>query len=303
VRVAISGATGLIGSALGQSLRGDGVEVLRLVRRPPAAAGELRWDPAAAAGGLDPASLSGLDGVVHLSGAGVADRRWTPDRKQELRASRIGSTSALVRAMLAADVPPRVFLAGSAIGWYGGTADHPVDESGPHGSGFLADLVRDWEAAAEPAASAGIRVANLRSGIVLSSRGGMLGKLLLPFRLGLGARLGSGRQYVSWITLTDHIRAVRFLLDSADVAGPVNLTAPNPVTNAELTKALAAAVHRPAILAVPAAVLRLGLGEMSAELLGSSQVLPARLQQAGFKFLHPVIGPALAAAAADKFTG
>jgi uncharacterized protein len=300
MRVAITGSTGLIGAALAQDLAASGAEVIRLVRRAPASARELRWDPAAPDGGLSRDALDGVDAVVHLSGAPVASGRWTPARKQELRASRIDSTSAIIRAMLAAPKPPPVLLAGSAIGWYGDTGDHAVDETAPNGSGFLAMLVRDWEAATAPASAAGILVANLRSGIVLSSRGGMLPRLLLPFRLGLGGKFGSGSQYISWITLTDHIRAVRFLLDSSDLSGPVNLTAPRPATNAELTSALAAYLHRPAMLTVPAGALRLALGEVSTELLGSCRALPARLEQAGFSFQHTAIGPALAAAAADK---
>jgi uncharacterized protein len=300
MRIAITASTGLIGSALAQSLLADDVEVIRLVRRQPSGTGEIGWDPAAPDGGLDPSSLTGLDAVVHLSGAPIASGRWTPARKQELRASRIGSTSALVRAMLVAPATPPVLLAGSAVGWYGNTADRVVDESAPNGSGFLAALVRDWEAAAEPARTAGLRVVNLRSGIVLSSRGGMLPKLLLPFRLGLGARIGPGSQYLSWITLADHIRAVRFLLDHPSLDGPVNLTAPEPATNADLTKALAAVLHRPAVLAIPASALQLALGEVSTELLGSCRAVPARLQQAGFSFNHATIGPALASAVRDK---
>lgn len=300
MRVAVTGASGLIGTALTQHLGGDNIEVTRLVRRPAGRSGELQWDPAAPGGGLDPAAMSGLDAVVHLSGAGVADQRWTETRKQELRASRIASTTALVSAMAAAAEPPRLLLAGSAVGWYGDTGGRAVDETAPNGAGFLAGLVRDWEAAAEPAAEAGIRVVHLRSGVVLSSRGGMLPRLLVPFRFGLGARIGAGTQYLSWITLTDHLRAVRFLLGREELSGPVNLTAPAPVTNAELTTALAAMLHRPAALRVPSAVLRLALGEVSSELLGSARVLPARLEQAGFEFCYPAIGPALLAAAADK---
>ena len=300
MRIAITASTGLIGSALDQRLTADGVAVLRLVRRPPASATEIQWNPARPDGGLDGAALDGMDAVVHLSGAPVASGRWTPARKQELRASRIGSTTALIHAMLAASKPPPVLLAGSAIGWYGDTGAKPVDESAPNGSGFLATLVRDWEEAASPARAAGIRVVSLRSGIVLSSRGGMLKPLQIPFRLGLGARLGTGMQYLSWIALDDHIRAMRFLLEREDISGPVNLTAPAPATNAEFTRALAGALHRPAVLRVPSGVLRLGLGELSAELLGSCRALPARLEEAGFSFQHGTITPAVAAAIADK---
>jgi uncharacterized protein (TIGR01777 family) len=299
MRVAVTGATGLIGKALAEHLSGDGIDVLRLVRRPPASPAELRWDPAKVAGGLEASALEGVDAVVHLSGAPIAAGRWTPSRKQELRTSRIGSTTALIHAMLAASKPPPVLLAGSAIGWYGDTGGKAVDESAPNGSGFLATLVHDWEEVTAPARAAGIRVVNMRSGVVLSSRGGMLGPLLLPFRLGLGAKIGAGTQYMSWITLTDHIRAVQFLLAHHDLAGPVNLTAPAPATNADLTRALARAVHRPAVLHVPAGLVRLALGELSTELLSSSRVVPARLEAAGFTFRHPTIGPAVAAAIAS----
>lgn len=298
MRIAITASTGLIGSALSAQLSRDGVDVLRLVRRP-AGAGALQWDPTRRDGGLKSAALDGVDAVVHLSGAPIAAGRWTVARKRELRASRIDSTSALVTAMLAAPTPPPVLLAGSAIGWYGDTGFKAVDETAPNGSGFLATLVRDWEQATIPAQAAGIRVVNLRSGVVLSARGGMLKPLMLPFRLGLGARIGTGTQYLSWITLTDHVAAMRFLLGRDDLVGPVNLTAPVPASNAELTRALAAALHRPAVFRLPSAVVRLTLGELSAELLGSNRVVPARLESAGFTFRHPTIGPAVAAAIGD----
>jgi uncharacterized protein len=300
VRVAMTGATGLIGSALAQSLRRDGIEVLRLVRRPAAGPAELSWDPTAADAGLAPAALDGLDAVVHLSGAPIAGGRWTPARKQELRASRVGSTQALTRVIRASDNPPAALLVASAIGWYGDRGDSELDESAPPGSGFLAELVRDWEAAAQPAADAGIRVVSLRTGIVLSRRGGMLGQLLLPFRLGLGFRIGAGTQYLSWISLSDHIRACRFLLADSAIAGPVNLTAPVPVTNAGFTTALAGQLHRPAPLRVPAGVLRAALGELAGELLGSCRVVPARLRAAGFVFAQPEIAAGIAAALADR---
>ncbi len=300
MRVAITGSTGLIGTALVSRLRADGTEVLRLVRRPALAADEVRWDPTAPGGGLDPAALDGTAAVVHLSGAPVADARWTQGRKQELRASRIGSTAALASLMLAASSPPPVLLAASAIGWYGDTGGNEVDESAPAGRGFLADLVRDWEAAAEPARAAGLRVLSMRTGIVLSSRGGMLPRLLTPFRLGLGARFGTGNQYLSWITLADLLSAITFLLAEPGIAGPVNLTAPAPVSNAEFTAALAAALHRPALLRLPAGALRLALGEMSGELLGSCRVVPARLRGAGFAFQYADIRSALDAAVRDK---
>jgi uncharacterized protein len=295
MRIAMTASTGLIGTALAGTLSADGVDVLRLVRREPTGPQELRWDPARSDGGLDPAALSGLDAVVHLSGAPIAKGRWTAARKRELRGSRIGSTAALTRAIAAAPQPPPVLLVASAIGWYGDTGNRAVDESAPAGSGFLADLVRDWEAAAQPARDAGIRVVHLRSGVVLSRRGGMLRPLLPVFRLGLGARFGTGGQYLSWILLDDHIRASRFLLDG-QLTGPVNLTAPEPATNAEFTVALAGQLHRPAVLRVPAPPLRAALGELAGELLGSCRVLPAKLAAAGFTFGQAQIGPAIAAA-------
>ncbi|MGO9081267.1 MAG: TIGR01777 family oxidoreductase [Streptosporangiaceae bacterium] len=293
--VAITGSSGLIGSALAGSLARDGNQVIRLVRGAARDGGEVRWDPQAD-DGLDPAALNGVTAVVHLAGAPIAEGRWTPARKEELRASRIQGTHAVVRAMAAAGPGgPRVLLCGSAIGWYGDTGDQPVDESAPAGPGFLADLVRDWEAAAGQARESGIRVVSLRTGIVLSRQGGMLGRLLPLFRLGLGARLGGGGQYISWITLTDEVRAIRFLLGEAAIDGPVNLTAPQPVTNAEFTAALAGELGRPALLRVPGGLLRAGLGEVSSELLSGARVLPQRLTEAGFEFRHPDLRSALAA--------
>jgi hypothetical protein len=294
MRVAVTGSSGLIGTALTGALRQDGQEVIPLVRRPPGP-GEIRWDPQAAGGGLPPGALDGVDAVVHLSGAPIAGGRWTAARKQNLRASRVQSTQALVAALAAAKSPPQMLLSGSAVGWYGDTGDHAVDETAPAGTGFLADLVRDWESAARPARDAGVRVVSLRSGVVLSRQGGMLGLLTPFFRAGLGARMGSGRQFLSWISLTDHVAAVRFLLGQAGIDGPVNLTAPAPVTNAVFTAALARALHRPALLWVPALALQLGAGEMSSELLGSTRVLPRRLTEAGFAFRYPAIAAALAA--------
>lgn len=295
MRVAISAASGLIGSTLAGDLSAGGVEVVRLVRRAARAADEIGWDPQGGADGLGQAALAGVDAVVHLSGAPIAAGRWTAARKAELRSSRIASTATLASAIAAADPAPGVLLCASAIGYYGDTGERTVDESSPGGTGFLAELVRDWEAAAEPARAAGIRVATFRSGVVLAASGGMLGRLLLPFRLGLGAKVGSGKQYFSWISLTDEVRAIRFLLDSAGASGPFNLTAPDPVTNAEFTRALAKALGRPAVLGLPSAALRAALGEVASELLGSARVVPARLEEAGFSFAHRDIATALAA--------
>jgi uncharacterized protein (TIGR01777 family) len=294
MRIAIAGSSGLIGSALVAGLRRRGHEVLRLVRRAPAGQGEIRWDPRAPGGALDPAALAGVEAAVNLAGAGVADRRWTESYKAELRRSRIGSTGALVTALTALGTPPQVLLQGSAIGWYGDTGGAAVDESAPNGTGFLPGLVRDWEAAAAPAAEAGIRVVTLRTGIVLSAHGGALGQLL-PFRLGLGGRLGTGTQMMSWITLADLTAIASFLLTAPELSGPVNLTTPGPVTNAELTATLASVLHRPALLAVPVPVLRLALGGVASELLSSARVLPSKLVTAGYEYRYPELRPALTA--------
>ena len=290
MRVAVSGVSGLIGAALSAQLTAAGDDVIRLVRRVATSADEIGWDPSSA---LDPAALGGVDAVVHLSGAPIGAKRWTPSRKAELRASRVTSTRTLATAMAAATPPPGVLVCGSAIGYYGDTGDKVVDESGRAGTGFLPDLVRDWEAAAEPAAAAGVRVATIRSGVVLAADGGMLGKLMLPFRLGLGAKLGPGSEYLSWISLTDEVRAIMFVLERQDIAGPVNLTAPEPVTNAEFTKALARALGRPALFTLPTPVLRAALGELAGELLTSVRVVPTRLLQAGFAFRDPDVRTAL----------
>jgi hypothetical protein len=313
MKVAVTGSSGLVGTALTASLRADGHQVVRLVRRPPRVASastssdeaisEVRWDPRAADAGDPP--LSGVDAVVHLAGAGVGDHRWTASYKAEIRASRVLATAALATALantaLASTEPrPKTLIAASAIGWYGDTGGRDVTESAPPGKAFLSRVVHDWEAAADPAREAGLRVAHLRSGLVLGAGGGVLGRLALPARLGLLPRFGDGHQVMSWISLTDEIRAIRFLLDGPGAesrSGPYNLTAPSPVTNAELTAALHAAFRRPDFrwLRVPAPLLKLALGEMSAELLTSARVLPERLLAAGFEFEHPTIGAALAA--------
>jgi len=295
MKVAVTGSSGLIGSAVVAALRADGHQVVRLVRAAPAGPDEIAWDPRAERGGLDPRSLDGVTAVVHLAGAGVADRRWTPGYQAEIRGSRVQGTRALVSALAAMAPPPGVLLAGSAVGWYGDVSGREVTESAPAGSGFLAAVVRDWEAAAGEAAGAGIRVLTLRSGIVLSPRGGILGRLLPLFRLGLGGRIGSGRQVMSWIALSEWVAAARFLLDRGDISGPVNMTAPHPVTNAEFTSALAAAVHRPALLPVPVPALKLAVGGVSSDILSSARVLPERLLTAGYQFQYPGIAGALAA--------
>jgi uncharacterized protein len=295
MRIAVTGSSGLIGSALVPALRADGHQVVRLVRQAPAGPDEIAWDPLAPAGGLAPGALDDLDAVVHLAGAGVADRRWTAAYKEEIRTSRVRGTRALVNALAAASRPPSVLLSGSAIGWYGDTGGREVDETSPAGSGFLPEVVRDWEAEARRAGESGIRVVMMRSGLVLSASGGLLGRLLLPFRLGLGSRVGPGTQVMSWITLADHAAIVSFLLTRPEISGPVNLTTPHPVTNAEFTAALAAALHRPAVLFVPEPVLKLAAGGVSSDMLSSARVLPRRLEAAGYRFRFPDLPEALAA--------
>ena len=295
MKVAVTGASGLIGSALTASLRAGGDQVVTLVRRTPASASEIAWDPLTRHGSLRPGALDGTDAVVHLAGAGVADHRWTDSYKEEIRSSRVQGTRALTEFLAAMDRPPAVLLSGSAVGWYGDTGGREVDESAPAGREFLAGVVRDWEAAAGPARQAGIRVATLRSGVVLSRHGGMLARLLPLFRLGLGGRIGSGRQVMSWIALSEWVAVARFLLGRADISGPVNLTTPSPVTNAEFTSALAAAVHRPAVAIVPAPALKLAVGGVSSDILSSARVLPQRLLAEGYRFRHPGIAGALAA--------
>jgi uncharacterized protein len=307
VKVAVTGSSGLIGTALAASLRSDGHQVVRLVRRAPRSADEVRWDPRAADAGLPssgaPASaLEGLDACVHLAGAGVGNHRWTKRYKAEIRASRLLGTRALAGALTRLGSPPATLLAASAIGWYGDTGGHEVDESAPAGTTFLARLVRDWEAAAEPAAQAGIRVVHTRSGLILTPDGGFLARLLPLARLGLCPRFASGAQIMSWISLDDEIGAIRFLMDRKDISGPVNLTAPEPVTNSAFTAALNAAVgHRDLPwLRVPGPVLRLGLGEASVELLTSARVTAKRLAAAGYRFRHPALPEALSAELASR---
>ena len=288
--VAITGASGLIGRALTDHLTGAGHRVLRLVRsgdQPDTA----RWDPEA--GTIDAEALEGIDAVVHLAGEGIGEKRWTPEQKARIRSSRVSGTTLVATTLASLRRPPTAFLSGSAIGWYGDTGDRAVDESAPAGTDFLATLCVDWEAATAVAEAAGIRTVHLRTGIVLSPDGGALGRQLPFFRLGLGGKVGSGRQYQSWISLLDEVRAITWLLGS-DVAGPVNLTAPHPVTNAEFTKALGRAVHRPTTV-LPIAGPRLLLGRELADalLLTSQRVLPAALSAAGFEFVHPALDGAL----------
>ena len=292
MKIAITGASGLIGSALVPHLREQGHEVRRLVRRPATASDEISWDPQA--GTVDLAALEGTEGVVHLAGAGVGDHRWTEAYKREILQSRVQGTSTIARALTALDLTPSVFVCGSAIGYYGDTGSEAVDESGAHGTGFLADVVQRWEESAAPAVDAGIRTVYARTGLVVARAGGAFARLVPIFRLGGGGKVGSGQQYWSFISLHDEIDALTYLLDG-DLAGPVNLTAPQPVTNAEATAALGALLHRPTLLPVPAFALRAVLGEFAEDVLTSQRVVPAALESTDFTFSHPTIAEALRA--------
>jgi uncharacterized protein (TIGR01777 family) len=289
MRIVIGGSSGLIGTELVDSLRKDGHEVLRLVRRKSVASSEIYWNPAA--GELDVTQLSGCNVFINLAGAGVGDSRWTDKYKALILSSRVDSTSLLAKA--AAEVKPEVFIAGSAIGWYGDTADQQVDESSPAGTGFLADVVVAWEKASEPAKAAGVRVVNIRTGLVASKKGGAWSRLLPIFKLGAGGKLGSGKQYWSFISMRDEIAAIKFIISNSQISGPVNLTAPEPATNAEVTKAMSKVFNRPALFPVPAIALKTLLGEFSQEVLGSARVVPRVLLDAGFEFQDPNIESAM----------
>ncbi len=291
MKIAVTGASGLIGRPLVESLRGQRHDVVTLVRRPAQSASEITWDPL---GGTVGEGLDGVEAVVHLAGAGVGDHRWTDQYKKEIRDSRVIGTRTLVRAL--ADLPtrPAVLVSGSAIGFYPDSPD-PVTEQAAPGEGFLSQVVVEWEAATAPAAEAGIRVVNARTGLVVSKDGGAFGRLIPIFKYGIGGRVGSGRQFWSFISLRDEVRALEFALTEASLSGPVNLVAPHAVTNAEATKALGGFLGRPSFLPVPAFALKIALGEFAEDILGSQNVVPAALTAAGFTWLDPTLSSALAA--------
>ena len=285
-RIAVTGASGLIGSALVGYLKSQGHTVQRLVRRAAVSSEEITWDPIA--GTVDMEALAGVDAVIHLAGAGVSDKRWTKKYKSEILNSRLLGTTTIAKAV--GIVKPQVFISASAIGWYGESGNRAVIESDRVGDDFLAAVCHEWEAAADLAGD--VRTIKLRTGLVLDPTGGALGKMLPLFRFGLGGKLSNGKQWWSWITLHDQIRAIAFLLENK-VSGPVNLTSPNPVTNSEFTAGLARAMHRPALFPVPAFALKIVLGGFSAEVLGSKKVMPQVLTEAGFTFDYPHISSAL----------
>ncbi|MET9318582.1 TIGR01777 family oxidoreductase [Streptomyces sp. NPDC003038] len=294
MRIAVTGSSGLIGKALVRSLRADGHDVVRFVRRAAAAPDEARWDPAR--GHVDPAGLAGCGAVVHLAGAGVGERRWTAAYKKEIRDSRVLGTAAVAQALAGMEQPPAVLVSGSAIGYYGDTGDRAVDEDAPAGQGFLPSVCVEWEAAAAPARAAGIRTAFARTGLVVAREGGAWGRLFPVFRAGVGGRLGNGRQYWSHISLRDEIAALRHIIDTPALHGPVNLTAPEPLTNRQVTAAMGRVLRRPVVLPVPALALRIALGEFAEDVLGSQRARPARLLESGFVFRDPGIEQAIRAA-------
>jgi uncharacterized protein len=295
--VILSGASGMLGRAVQLALTSRGNPTLQLVRRRPNGQSELAWDPTADPAIADPTRLEGALASIHLSGANVAGHRWTEAYRREMTASRVGSTRRLATGLAGLRNPPKTFLVASAVGIYGDRGDEVLAESSVSGKGFLAGLCRDWEAAAEPARQSGIRVVHLRFGVVLGPGEGALKQMLPPFRMGFGACIGNGRQWMSWVGLADAVSAVLFALDRTDITGPLNVTAPNPVTNGEFTHALGRKLGRPAFLAVPSFAMRLMFGQMADEaLLASARVKPEKLQAAGFQFASPTVDQALAAA-------
>ena len=298
MKILISGSSGLIGRALTAALEGDGRETAALIRPSSASSAGVRWDPDA--GTIDAAALEGYDAVIHLAGENIADRRWTDARKARIRDSRVRGTSLLADALAGLDRKPRAMLCASAAGYYGDRGSETLSDGAAPGSGFLAETTREWEEAAKPAADAGIRVVNLRIGIVLSPSGGMLKRVLPIFRMGLGGKLGDGSQYMSWAAMPDLTRAIAWTLERDDIAGGVNVSSPFPATNAEFTRALGKALNRPAIFAVPAFALRLAQGELADAVLSSVRMSPDRLLASGFEFRYADIESALKWAVGTK---
>jgi hypothetical protein len=291
VKVVIAGASGFVGTALSESLKSAGHTPVALVRHAATGPDEIEWEPAA--GKLDAASLSGYDAVVCLSGESIAGVRWTEEKKQAIKKSRIDCVGLLAQRMAEMDQPPPVFVCASAMGYYGDSGDATLTEDSPPGDDFLAAVCKDWEAAADPARGKGIRVTHLRFGLILSDEGGALKTMLTPFRLGLGGVVGDGEQYISWITIEDVVAIVRYAIDTPSLEGPVNTASPNPVTNREFTKALGHALHRPTVVPLPEFVVKAAMGEMGeALLLASYRMVPEKLLRSGYAFMHPTIDAA-----------
>ena len=291
--ILLSGASGMLGSSIAKALTHNGLTSSRLVRRKARSPEEIEWNPAPGGSVSDPDQLEGITAAIHLSGASIAGHRWTPAYKRELADSRIASTRILSEALARLKSPPKVLIVASAIGYYGDRGDEILDESSSAGAGFFPELCQEWESASLPAAQAGVRVVHLRLGMIIGPYGGAMARLIPLFRLGLGGPLGNGRQWMSWISEADAAGAALFALSTHAVSGPANAVAPNPVTNAEFTRLLGRAVHRPAIVPAPAFALRLAFGQMADEaLLASTRVVPTRLLEAGFEFQHPTLAEA-----------
>jgi uncharacterized protein len=297
VRIIIAGSSGYLGTALIDRVRSDGHEVVRLVRRTPQSSDEVSWNPAA--GDLDAAALADADVAVNFAGVGIGDKRWSDAYKKEILSSRVDSTVTLSRAIAAADPGPRVLLNASAIGFYGDRGDEVLDENSPPGDGFFADVCRAWEAATQSAEEAGVRVCNLRSGLVVGPGGGMMKRLVPLYKAGLGGPLGNGRQYLPWVSLADEIGAIVFLMN-AELSGPVNLTGPTPVPNAVFADVLGHALRRPSLLPAPKFGLKLVLGELGANAVESTRAVPRVLLDAGYEFIHPDVDRAVRWAVARR---
>jgi uncharacterized protein (TIGR01777 family) len=279
--ILITGASGFLGTALTALLKSKGHEVRRMGR----SSGDVKWNPEA--GSIEAAKMEGFDAVVHLAGENIAGKRWSEEQKRKIRDSRVKGTRLLAETLAGLQRPPKVLVSASAIGFYGNRGDEALTEDSKPGTDFLSNVCKEWEEAAEPAARKGIRVVFIRTGIVLSKDGGAIAKMLMPFKMGVGGKIGDGRQYMSWIALSDECRVILHAIETESIKGPVNSVAPNPVRNAEFTKAMGAALHRPTIFPMPAFAARIALGEMAdALLLSSAKVLPKRLMQSGFKFDH-----------------
>jgi uncharacterized protein (TIGR01777 family) len=291
MKIAIAGASGLVGSALIPVVERDGATVVRLVRTAPKA-GEIEWHPNQDS--IEPAKLDGFDVIINLAGENIAAGRWTDDQKRKIRDSRVNGTHLMSEAIAKLEQKPLAFICASATGIYGDRDDEVLDEQSESGGGFLAGVCREWEMATEPASKAGVRVVNLRFGPVMAREGGMLAKLLTPFKMGLGGKVGSGRQYISWVAIDDAVNAIKLAIENESIHGPLNVVSPHPVTNEEFTKALGHVLNRPTALAIPAFAARLTFGEMADEMLLTSQrVMPKRLTAAGYQFQYPELEGAL----------
>jgi uncharacterized protein len=290
-KIVIAGASGLVGSALIPSLKSEGAEVTRLVRSTPKA-GEIEWHPNGDQ--IEPAKLEGFDAVINFAGENIAAGRWTDDQKRKIRDSRVNGTHLLSEAIAKVKKRPAVFLCASATGIYGDRGDETLDEESESGGGFLAGVCREWEQATEPSVQAGVRTVNLRFGPILAREGGMLAKLLTPFKMGMGGKVGSGKQYISWVAIDDSVNAIKLALQNDSIRGPLNIVSPHPVTNEEFTKTLGHVLSRPTALAMPAFAVRLAFGEMADEMLLTSQrVIPKKLNDAGYEFEYPELEGAL----------